>query len=311
MQLNHAESLGLSEQVAEAEPRLFVITGGDPMCRPDLLELICAASRKGLRVCLSPSATPRVLRADFPTLREAGVAGMSLSLDGPDRASHDQFRNVPGTWDRSLEMLRKAKSAGIPMQINTTITAENIHRFDEFVALMRNLEPDSWSLFLVVPTGRATIKDLPSPQQVEVFFEKLAELSGEVPFRIKTTDGQHFRRLLKQRVGASEPAHFDGPPTNAGRGFVFVGHTGEIYPSGFLPIKAGNIKTDRLLDVYREHPIFRQLRNPAALKGKCGVCSFNDICGGSRARAFAMRGDYLAADPLCPYQPNLNAQPYD
>jgi len=295
----------LIDQVAEAAPSLFVITGGDPMCRPDLLHLIRTASGRGLRVCLSPSATPRLMRTDFETLRGAGVAGMSLSLDGPDRASHDAFRGVPGTWDRSMEILRRAKQADIPVQINTTIDAGNIGKFTAFSELMGELQPSTWSIFLLVPMGRATRSQLPDARDVETFFENLAVLSDSVPFRIKTTDGQHFRRVLLQRSSHQKArSALLSPTTNAGRGFAFISHTGEIFPSGFLPISAGNIRKNRLLDVYRSHVLFKTLRKSAALKGKCGRCEFNDVCGGSRARAYAMSRDMMAADPLCAYQPN-------
>lgn len=320
-QLGTAAALDLVDQVAEAAPAIFILTGGDPMCRPDLLEIICAASRKGLHVALSPSATPRLMRADFPTLREAGVSAMSISIDGPDRASHDAFRGVPGTWDRSIEAIRRANDAGIGVQINTTITASNIVRFADFARFIADLEPMTWSIFLLVPTGRAQLGDLPAPGAVERLFEDLAALSRRVPFHIKTTDGQHFRRVLEQRakspqengcaapvpLGPKGKAARRSPSTNAGKGFVFVSHTGAVQPSGFLPVETARVRERRLLDVYRNDPLFRALRDRTKLKGKCGRCEFNDICGGSRARAYAMTGDMFAEDPLCAYQPARKA----
>lgn len=311
-ELDRSEALRLVEQVAEAEPAIFILTGGDPMSRPDLLEIICAASRRGLHVALSPSATPRLMRADFPTLREAGVRAISISLDGPDRETHDAFRGVPGTWERSLEAVRRAREAGIGVQVNTTVTAGNVGRFEELAGLVAGLGVMTWSVFVLVPTGRAQAGDLPGAGELERFFERLAELAERAPFHVKTTDGQHFRRVLEQRrrrgggaVGcATKPEGARrAPATNAGKGFVFVSHTGVIQPSGFLPVGAGNVRERRLLEVYRGDELFRGLRDRGRLKGKCGRCEFNGVCGGSRARAYALTGDVFAADPLCPYQP--------
>lgn len=290
-------------QVAEAGPSIFVITGGDPACRPDLPELIGEASRLGLRVALSPSATPRWLRQDLPALREAGLARISLSLDGASEATHDAFRGVPGTWRRTMDALVAAREAGLSVQINTTITRQNLPELPRFREVLTFLEPAMWSVFLVVPVGRAGWEDLPSAEETERLFEQLADWSDEVPFGIKTTEGHHFRRVLRQR--GKLRGHSPGQQGIAdGRGVVFVSHTGEVFPSGFFPRSAGSVRERSLGEIYREAPLFQELRNPDLLKGKCGRCPFRALCGGSRARALAMTGDYLASDPLCSYQPD-------
>ncbi|MFQ3578177.1 MAG: radical SAM protein [Verrucomicrobiia bacterium] len=305
LQLSRQEASRLIGAVVEAGPELFVITGGDPMMRPDLLDIICEASRKGLRVCLSPSATPRMARADLKSFCEAGLAGISLSLDGPDAASHDAFRGVPGTWRRSMDILERCRHLSLPVQINTTLTVANINRFEEFARMVESIQPASWSLFVLVPLGRAQISDLPSPKCLEHFLNRLSDFAEQVPFRVKTTEAPQFRRILLEREKSNRSkATILGPSTNAGRGFLFISHTGEIYPSGFLPIHTGNIRIHRLVDVYRTHPLFVDLRNPAKLKGKCGRCGFNTVCGGSRARAYAVHGDPFASDPLCCFQPD-------
>jgi radical SAM protein with 4Fe4S-binding SPASM domain len=293
---------GFLEQVAEAGPAIFVITGGDPACRPDLVEIVSEASQLGLRVALSPSATPRWLRQDLSALKRAGLARISLSLDGATAASHDAFRGVPGTWRRTMQALQAAKEAGLSVQINTTITRQNLSEWPQFQALLPTLEPATWSLFMLVPTGRAALEDLPSAEQTEDLFERLADWSEEVSFGIKTTEGHHYRRVLRQRgkLRADSPGQ---QGIADGRGVVFVSHTGEVFPSGFLPLSAGSVRDRRLAEIYREAPLFQQLRHADSLRGKCGRCPYKSLCGGSRARAYAMTGDYLASDPLCSYQP--------
>jgi radical SAM protein with 4Fe4S-binding SPASM domain len=303
-ELNTAESFRLIDQVARAAPTLFVLTGGDPMLRPDLKELIACASQRGLRVGLSPSATPEFLRADFDELKRLGVARISLSLDGATRASHDRFRGVPGTWDLTMEAIARAALAEIPVQINTTFTRHNLDEFDDFVGLLARIRPVLWSVFQLVPTGRGRAGDLLTAAEMEDLFVRLYRHSVDAPYDIKTTEGQHYRRVVLQQ-GRSPAALRARAPLgiNDGKGFVFISHLGDIQPSGFLPLTSGNVRTDELIDVYRDDPLFRLLREPDRLGGKCGRCEFRNICGGSRARAFATTGDFLAEEPLCRYQP--------
>ncbi len=307
-ELKPAEVPAFLDQVARAGPKVFVLTGGDPMMRDDLEDIIAGATERGLTVSLSPSATPRFLQADLLRFRLAGLKRVSLSLDGAHAASHDAFRGVPGTWNRTMEAVTAARAAGLEVQINTTFTRQNLGEFNDFVELLDELKPSLWSVFQLVPTGRASADDLLTAFEMEHLFVRLAELSMRVPWPIKTTEGQHFRRVLlqqwKRRPGLPEPQVL---PVNDGNGFVFVSHTGDIQPSGFLPITAGNVKREDLLEVYRNSPLFRELRDPGLLKGKCGRCEFRTLCGGSRARAYGLTGDWLAEEPLCPYQPPLHA----
>lgn len=298
----------LIDQIARCGPAVFVLTGGDPMHRGDLVSLVRRATSQGLRTALSPSATPRFLEADLGALREAGVRRISLSIDGAGPASHDAFRGVPGTWDWTMRAIENIRAAGIELQINTTFTRGNLCEFDEFVALVEKICPVLWSVFQLVPTGRSKSCDLLSGEDMEELFLRLWELSLHAPFDIKTTEGQHFRRVAVQQ-NARHGRHVPVPKIgiNDGRGFVFVSHTGDVFPSGFLPLRAGNIQQSELLDIYRDSPIFQALRNPDALGGKCGCCEFRRLCGGSRARAYATSGDYLGEEPLCTYQPARRA----
>jgi radical SAM protein with 4Fe4S-binding SPASM domain len=300
-QLVTMEGHRLIDQVAQTKPKLLILTGGDPSRRPDLLELISHASNRGLRVALSPGATPDLLALDFRELREAGVMRLSLSLDGATEADHNAFRGVTRAWRWTMQAVEKLREAGLPFQINSTITAENIGSFDALANVVESLNPAGWTIFLVVPTGRAGVSMLPSAVEIENLFVKLVEISRRVSFEIRTTEGQHFRRVLVQ---SGAPASQIPPPVNDGKGFVFISHTGEICPSGFLPLVAGNVREDHLLATYRHSPIFTRLRDSGNLKGKCGRCRFNSLCGGSRARAFGLTGDPFSEEPLCSYQPD-------
>jgi radical SAM protein with 4Fe4S-binding SPASM domain len=197
-----------------------------------------------------------------------------------------------------------AREAGLEFQINSTITAGTIGEFDALAELVRSFRPAGWTIFLLVPTGRGAAEALPAPQDVERLFEKLCALSREVNFPISTTEGQHFRRVLLQDAAAQGRSVRVSNISDA-KGFVFVSHTGEVCPSGFLPLSGGNVRDRRLIDIYQTAPLFRSLRNPDALRGKCGRCEYRAVCGGSRARAFALTGDPFAEEPLCPYQPAL------
>lgn len=304
LELDFEQSMALIDQVVRCKPMTFVLTGGDPVRRPDLEVLVRYATEQGLRVGLSPSATPELLEKDFLGLKEAGVKRLALSLDGATRESHDAFRGVEGTWDLTMEAVQRARDVGIEMQINTTFTRQNIGEYERFEEVIGRIDPVLWSVFQLVPTGRGSEADLLTADEMEDLFHRLYRLSLEAGFDVKTTEGHHYRRVVLQE--SKDVGRLKGRAPlgiNDGKGFVFVSHTGNIYPSGFLPVPAGNVKSEELLDVYRDHPQFRALRDPSRLKGKCAACEFKRICGGSRARAYAMSGDLFAEEPLCSYEP--------
>ncbi len=308
-ELTMEEGFNLIDQIAAIQPRAFVLTGGDPMNRPDLCSLIAYATKKGLRVSMSPSATPLFLQTDLSQLVNAGLSRVAISLDGATAATHDRFRGIAGTWENTISAIQRAREAGLEIQINTTFCKSNFQEFSDLASLVKTISPELWSVFLLVPTGRATRSELLTPEELEDLFVRLYHLSQEVPFDIKTTEGQHYRRVALQEWmthgGPKKPSPLG---VNDGKGFVFISHIGEICPSGFLPLIAGNVRQEKLLNVYQKHPAFQQLRNADALKGKCGYCEFRKLCGGSRARAFATTGDLLAEEPLCLYQPLQTSQ---
>jgi radical SAM protein with 4Fe4S-binding SPASM domain len=234
---------------------------------------------------------------------------MAISLDGADAATHDGFRGVPGTFDRAIEALEEAQRIGLETQFQTTVTRRNMHQLERIADLAARVEARMWSLFFLVVTGRALAGDDLTGEEYEQVFETLYQISQRASFDIKTTEAMHYRRYLARRIredmSAPDPerAVWRTAGVSDGRGFIFISHTGEIYPSGFLPISAGNVRVDSLVHVYRNSPLFLELRDADARHGKCGICEYRKLCGGSRARAFALTGDYLAPDPRCVYQP--------
>lgn len=308
-ELSTAEGFGLLDAIRDLGCRVVVLTGGDPMMRDDLESLVEHGTRIGLSMALTPSATPRVTHARLSKLRDAGLARLAISIDSADPAIHDGYRGVTGSHARSLDILAMARALGLGTQINTTLTRRNVHELDAMAAEFAELAIGMWSVFFVVPTGRASIDLMLGADEVEDVLVRLADLEETAPYAIKTTAAQHYRRVLRQRKQAQHhPSPHDGigratRPVGDGQGIVFVSHRGDVSPSGFLPVVLGNVRETPIATLYRDHPTMRVLRDVEALGGKCGACEFKHVCGGSRARAFAVTGDMSAADPACAYVP--------
>jgi radical SAM protein len=308
-ELDTAEAKQLLDAFARVRVPLVVLTGGDPAKREDLVELVEHGSAARLIMGLTPSATPRVTPELIGALANAGLSRLAVSVDSPTPEPHDAFRGVTGSFELSLRILRDGKRAGIGTQINTSIHAGNLHQLRQMAGLVGELGCSLWSVFFVVPTGRAKAGMLPSADAVERALEELAELAESAPFAVKTTAAPHYRRVLmarKKETGASAEHGTHGKRgvrVNDGRGFLFVSHRGEVFPSGFLPLPCGNVRDRDVIEIYRESPVLRALRDPARLAGKCGACEYARVCGGSRARAYATTGDYLDWDDLCAYVP--------
>ena len=235
---------------------------------------------------------------------------MAVSLDGWDAPSHDSFRQVVGSYDLTMRALRHAASIGLETQINTTVTRGNREQLGRMARIVGDYSAKLWSVFFLVVTGRALADDDLTADEYEQVFELLYQVSLTAPFDIKTTEAQHYRRFVAQKKKAGHATAARGPSAiqrqagiNDGKGFLFISHTGEIYPSGFLAVSAGNARRMTLSDAYRNSDLFRVLREPDGLGGKCGACEYRNLCGGSRSRAFALTGDYLAEDPRCVYVP--------
>ena len=314
LELSTVEGKKLLDDIAQLNPPIFIFTGGDPLKRADIYELVEYAAGKHLHPAMTPSATPLLNRESLIRLKQAGLRRLALSLDGPNPELHDSFRGVPGSFARTLDAMDWANAIGLPVQINTTVSRRNINQLEHILSVVRNFRIVMWSLFFMVPTGRAEATDLPPAEEFESAFANIYSLAQQVPFKVKTTEAQHYRRyLLGRRKLEKEGDTFANGvpgilPINDGKGFMFISHIGEVQPSGFLPLSAGNVHHSSVRDIYRDSELFRQLRDADNLQGKCGDCEFREICGGSRARAYALSGDIFAADPSCMYVPGVRVK---
>lgn len=325
-ELTFEEGKKLIDQIYDMNNPMLVFTGGDPLMRDDVFDIAAYAVKKGVRVSMTPSATPNVTKQAIEKAKEVGLSRWAFSLDGPNAEIHDHFRGTDGSFDLTMARIKYLHELEIPIQINTVISRYNYDYLEEMAKLIEELECVLWSVFFLVPTGRGQEKDMISPVEHEKVFNWLYQLSKRVSFDIKTTAAQHYRRVVIQNKMRESKEHaeeiqyldaltqqgltgsIDGlgrapKGVNDGNGFVFISHIGDVYPSGLLPVKAGNVREQALAEIYRESPIFKALRNPNEYKGKCGQCEYRYVCGGSRSRAFAMTGDYLESEPFCVYIP--------
>jgi radical SAM protein len=309
-ELSTTEGLALIDQVlAFGEPApLLVLTGGDPMRRPDLTAFVRHASDAGLTVALTPSGTAAATKTRLAELKDAGLSRVAVSLDGPEAASHDAFRRVRGSYDWTMRIINDAVDLGLPLQINTTITRMTLPSLEAMAARVSTLPVTLWALFFLVQMGRGASLEQVTAEECERVLNYLYELSLTAPFGIKTTEAPHYQRVVRQREAERDRDRLPSRTVerrrqlraprsvNDGNGFVFIDHVGNICPSGFLPMPRGNVRTASLRDVYCDDEAFRRVRNADALAGKCGRCEFREVCGGSRWRAFASTGALMAAD---------------
>jgi AdoMet-dependent heme synthase len=326
-ELNFEQGKKLIDEIKSMGNPMLVFTGGDPLERHDVFDIAEYAIKKGVRVSMTPSATPNVTREAMKKAKDVGLARWAFSVDGPNAKVHDHFRGTNGSFDLTMNAINYLHELELPLQINTVISRYNIEYLDEMAKMVEDLNCVLWSVFFLVPTGRGQLDDMISPKEHEQVLQWLYKLSKKVPFDIKTTAAQHYRRVviqnkMRENKSMSDADHIfyedalnkgktgkiDGlgrapKGVNDGNGFVFISHIGDVYPSGLLPIKAGNVKETPLGEIYRESEVFKNLRNPDLYKGKCGVCEFRHVCGGSRSRAYATTGDYMESEPYCVYIP--------
>lgn len=341
--LTTAEALSLIDQVAEFARPIFVLSGGEPLFRPDIFEIARHASDAGLIVALATNGT--LIDADVARkIRASGIRRVSISFDGADAATHDIFRGK-GAFDRSLDGMRHLREVGVPYQINTTVARHNIHQMDQTLALAKGLEAQALHLFLLVPVG-CGVEIAPDQQISAAEYETVlnwmydAEMEGGI--ELKATCAPHYFRIVRQRqaeerrngIFRERPAshhrqqHAGGHPGGhpgaggasgaeearramnamtkgclAGTGVCFVSHRGEVFPCGYLPVEAGNIRRQPFREIWEGSPLFAELRDSGLLGGKCGLCEFKNICGGCRARAYGMTHEYLDEEPFCTYEP--------
>jgi len=320
LELTTDEGKALIDDVVKMGTPLIVFTGGDPLQRVDLEELIRHARSRDLRVGAIPAATPRMTRERLQSLRDAGVHQLAMSLDGSTKQRHDDFRQVEGSFDLTMQGAAWARELEIPLQINTVLGQYNYDDFDALADWAVRLGVVFWEVFFLVEVGRGTELKGCTPEQCEDLFARLYKMAQTCGFKIKVTEAPHYRRHVMQNSNGAAPKPADGKVfhradvphplrpyvgmgVNDGKGFVFVDHQGNVCPSGFLPIECGNIRQTSIIDIYRDSPTFKALRNIDLLEGRCGACEYRDMCGGSRARAFAADGNMQSEDKSCIYDP--------
>ncbi|WP_312907712.1 TIGR04053 family radical SAM/SPASM domain-containing protein [Natronosalvus caseinilyticus] len=309
-ELTTAEGKRLLEDASDfGEGQLVVLSGGDPLVRDDVPELVKYGTDLGLRMTITPSGTRSVTRDRIEALSEAGLRRMALSLDGATPESHDAFRGEAGIFEETIRAMKDARAADVPVQINTTVCRQTVDELPAIRDLLADLGVVMWSVFFLVPVGRGRILEPISPEEADAVMLWLGEVSDSEPFGVKTTEAPQYRRVRLQERRESDDGTVDADGLRrrsgivAGDGFAFVSHVGEVYPSGFLSASAGNVREEPITAIYRDSTLFRSLRDRDRLRGKCGACEFRTVCGGSRSRAYAYTGDPLESDPLCPYVP--------
>ena len=315
LQLGFEEGEKLLSDVAsfgEPSPHL-VLTGGDPLQRDRLFDLIAVAREKGIKVSITPAASPSLTKETFIKLKEAGIDSLALSLDGSTAALHDDIRQVPGTFEITMKAAKWAGEVGLPLQINTLVTDETAEDLDAIYELVHSFPLMRWSLFFLIAVGRGQQLNELAPNKAEELMHWIQELVPHAPFQIKTTEAPSYRRVAAETMKAKGMSSMEirctsvhaGYGIRDGNGIVFVSHLGQVYPSGFLPLEAGNIRTQSLKDIYQNSEVFHQVRDVDHFEGKCGHCEYRRICGGSRARAYAHTGNPAGSDPICAYEPAL------
>jgi len=316
-ELSFEQGVAFLKQIGEFGEPLpqLILTGGDPLKRRDLYELIDEARQLGIGVSITPAASEALTREVLVKLQQHGVEGLGLSLDGSTAERHDSIRQVAGTFDRTLQAIRWAQELQMPLQVNTLVAEETASDVPAIYELLKPYDVGRWSLFFLISVGRGKVLQPLSPEQGEQLMSWIYETSQVSPFTVATTEAPSYRRVALERMRAAgltgeqikRSGAYRGFGIRDGHGIMFVSHTGDICPAGFLPLVVGNVKQDRVADVYRNAPTFLALHDPTQFEGRCGVCEFHAICGGSRARAFGATGDPLAEDPFCPYEPRASA----
>ena len=318
-ELSFAEAVAFMDSLAALnKPPMLIITGGEPLLRADIYEIAAYAAKVGLRPVMALNGT-LLDEASAQRIKDSGILRCSISLDGPDAERHDALRGVPGAFEGALKGIAALKAVGLPFQINSTVTKGNLECFKDIARLCEELGAAAWHLFLLVPAGRGAelSAEIITAEEYEKLLNWFYDLRSETSMSLKATCAPHYYRILRQRAReegiAVTPENFGLEAMTrgclAGAGFCFVSHTGEVQPCGYLELSCGNIRKTPFAEIWREAEVFKALRDPAAYAGKCGPCAYHRFCGGCRARALTMNGNYLAEEPLCSYRPGEKKAP--
>ncbi len=315
-ELSHEEAMDFIDSIPEAGSPILIFTGGEPLLRPDLYSLIQRARQNGLSCAIAPNGT--LLKEETAgKLADSGIERVSISLDAPDAKGHNAFRGVPGAFEASLRGIRNLRRADLPFQINTTVTSANLHLLRSIHDLALEEGAVAWHIFLLVPTGRASSmsEEVISAQEYERVLNWLYDFKKESPLQLKATCAPQFHRILRQRAASEglsvsrENFGLDAVSKGclAGTGFCFVSHAGRVQPCGYLELECGDLRKAPFPWIWKNSPRLAELRDISNYRGKCGECEYVRVCGGCRARALSMDGDYLGQEPLCDYLPKRGA----
>jgi heme b synthase len=324
--LSRDEAFQLVDQLAEVGTPVLVLSGGEPLMRPDILEIARYATDAGLPVALATNGT-LITASLAEQIRDSGIKRVSISFDGANAATHDMFRNLPGSFDAATRGLTALRDVGVPVQINTTVAKHNQEQLEAILQLTKSLGAVALHFFLLVPVGcgvEIAEEQMISAEDYERVLNWLYDKEQQEPnLQLKATCAPHYFRVTRQRRAQEnrQGTRSEMPPSHqrqvhggshmhaatkgclAGTGVCFISHQGEVFPCGYLPVEAGNIRRQRFADIWEHSELFTELRNPDLLTGKCGLCHFKSLCSGCRARAYGMVGDYLAEEPFCVYNP--------
>jgi heme b synthase len=311
-ELDTGESYRLLDQIAEVGNPIIILTGGEPLLRPDIYDIAAYGSSRGLRMVMAVNGT-LLTEAIARRLVDCGIKRISISLDGASAESHDAFRNVQGAFRGAMDGIAAARKAGLDFQINTTITKSNLTEIPRIQKLAVELGAVAHHIFLLVPTGRGKyiVDKAIDAEEYENVLNWFYDQRTEAPLELKATCAPHYYRILRQRSRREgKSVSFESHGLDAvtrgclgGIGFCFISHRGDVQPCGYLDVNCGNVRRKSFADIWHHSEVFSNLRNYDKLKGKCGVCQFKRVCGGCRARAFEATGDYMAEEPLCSYLP--------
>jgi AdoMet-dependent heme synthase len=314
LELSTQEAEQMIREIAELPPRIFMFSGADPLKREDIYDLVEYAALRHLHPVMAVRATPLLTFKAVARLKQAGLSRMVFRLDGSTPELHDVICAVHGSYARTLEATQWAEECRLPFQITTQVCQRNLDDLERLAVMLKPFRVSQWNVEFVVPKREAQMEEMPSPRQFEDAFARLYKLAQNVPFKVKTSEAPHYRRYVLQQQAAArargpmQPPQFEEGipgilPVNEERAVIFISDTGEVYPGASLPLTAGNVRIQKLAEIYRGAQILNSLRDVSSLRGKCGFCAFKQVCGGSRARACAVNGNPFAEDPACVYRP--------
>lgn len=315
--LSTDEAVNLIDQITEISKLILVFSGGEPLIRPDIFNLMKTANNKGLKVALATNGI-LVTEEIAKKIVDCGVERTSISLDGADSDTHNHFRKIENSFEKAIEGLHNLSKFGMSIQINITVAKHNAHQLKDMFDLATKLNADALHLFMLVPVGcgvEISDAEMLSPQEYEDVLNNFYEFSSQYSLITKATCSPHFFRIKLQRKAQERKEgiiHDNKPQISlhsetrgclAGSSVLFVSHKGQVFPCGYLPVEVGNIRQTRLKEIWEKSKVFSDLRMPDALKGKCGICEYRKVCMGCRARAFFATGDYMDEEPYCVYVP--------